>query len=116
MMPVLLTQRRSAVRPVPPAPPIAHATSPRTESPESELAPPRRIAKGTSPVGSTQPGVAVVRPPRAQADDVTVTDLSLDHTVTDLAVDGDHTTPSLQLPDHTKPGLALPSIRGRLQR
>jgi hypothetical protein len=72
------------------------------------VAPPRRFAKGTSPVTSRA---------RSNADEPTVTDLALaDRTATDLAIDSDHTTPNLPLADRTKPGLALPTVRGRLAR
>ena len=85
---------------------------------QPKAAPPRRLAKGTSPVAQNRAAIPSVRPRPALLDETTVTELSLsEETATQLSLSNDdHTTPHLELMDQTKLGLALPSIRGRLAR
>jgi hypothetical protein len=106
---------RSPERRAPQGRPAVHTVPAKQETTQVTAAPPRRFAKGTSPVTPTRPGMPVVRP-RAQADDPTATDIALaDRTAIDLAVD-EHTTPNLPLSERTKPGITLPTVRGRLAR
>jgi hypothetical protein len=90
----------------------------RPEEPQTGAAPPpRRLAKGTSPVTPARTGLASVRPAPAQPDEATVIEFSLaEQTSTQVSYDSEYTTPHLPLSDRTKPGMALPSIRGRLAR
>jgi hypothetical protein len=104
--------------------PAAHTIAREPEAPSG--APPRRFAKGTSPVSPAVAGATPVRP-RAQADEPTATNISiLDRTAVEFGAEEHtrveeqtqveaHTTPSLPISERPRKG-ALPSIRERFAR
>jgi hypothetical protein len=115
----LLTARAPDRSPAPPARSVVH-TIPRKE-PASDDAPPRRLAKGTSPqaIGATPAR------PRASADEPTATDLVLpEHSARAASRAADFqleertisNPPSLPVEERTRRVAPLPSIRDRLSR
>jgi hypothetical protein len=91
---------------------LAHTVSMKQEETQVTAAPPRRLAKGTSPVA---PRSASASPFRADADDPTRTSISIADPTAIISFE-DRTKPALPLQDPKKSGAPLPTIRGRLAR